>query len=1455
MKKKRTFLQQIILCTPLVIVPPLQAADVTKAEIGTDLANGESWGGTVPTADDRAVWTSTSLGAGLTLDTPSSWNGIRVDGALSDIAITGIGALTLNAGGIDTSGSDQSLSIGNPILADGPQTWKTGGQLSFTGPIAGSSPLNFQGNSLAVQTYSAEYMNPTAAVLFPNTSLATVTGALGIMNGGIVGAVDVPANAYKFENNGSVATFQLRAYVGGYTKVVKVELTQSGDDIIGRAVYAKYLASMANDLTFDFDAGGSNNSIATGPFAQGYGISSLTIQIGENTQVSLAGHSPHSGGMIFSGGSYSGGNGVGYSQSQGGSFGTGSITLNQGAVLTTTGARVLGGGDTTTRIVNIDGATVNIEGAGAGGEYIRSINLTGGTLTSPVTGTYYFRAPHGGLDIHSLGSDSSSLITTGIDLTYTSLSLNVADGAAANDLVLNGVISQNTGAGSGAKSLTKAGTGTLLLAGANSYTGNTVVQEGIIKVGNKNAFGAFQAGRPAAAITVASGSAIDFNGIIDSTFGYTISGDGPTGEGALMNRAGAIGDYAAQCSNITLAADASIGGTGNWSMIANGFGLTTLDLQGHTLTKTGPNMVGLVSTTATAGEIRIEQGTLRFGRSGSGTDSVDAPNTSVVLGDQEEAWLEVTRNSVIGSLSGGATGGSGGHVKLTSGTLTVGTLNTDTTFEGYIDGDGSFVKSGTGKLTLTDNDFFSFSGAATVASGVLALAGDGMFGYAHTLTVQEGAQIETAQLQIGSSATLGGEGSLTGGLRLAPESILAVDGESAGVLSVAGSLVVDGEVAVSLSSAVGGNTPFDVIQFGSYSGNAATDFTLLTPARAGYAFTRTTNRVQLSLNVENKIWSNALGDGIWDAHTSSNWSGGSDELFYAFDSVIFGDTNAGSVTVGGGLQVSDVTFTNTLGNDYNLKGEPLTIAGTLSVTGSGDVTIDSILTGQGGVAKSGTGTLTLTAANTYAGGTSMDGGKIVATNTAAFGQGEITLGATSDDVDFLLSTRADLRNALTVSAAGSGQVTIGADDEGTGTDPSLIWGTLTLNRPTTISGGVFSDRFGIEGKITGTVGTLTFVGGGRTTISSAENDFIGDVVVSGERTILQSGIGYSNESIPDTSNVRVEEGATFQLAISLSGSETIAGLYGDGTVRTYVGGSFANGLIVGSGDADGNFSGALENGTGPLSFAKIGSGVQILSGVNTYSGATRVEDGTLSVTGSLSGNTAVTVTAPGAFKLGEESSLGDSSMSFLPTTNGVTNAITGDGSVYLNGDLVIDLTSADATPGNEWRLIDVTSLEVTYGNNFQVADFTAIRPGVWMAQEGEVVWTFTTADGVLRASSGTSTGGFGDWAAANAPGQTMGMDHDGDGTPNGIEFFMGESGSGFTARPVQSANGTISWSKGASYAGVYGTDYVVETSANLQDWEAVPADDQNLTDGEDGVEYSFPSNTEKRFARLKVMEP
>ena len=59
----------------------------------------------------------------------------------------------------------------------------------------------------------------------------------------------------------------------------------------------------------------------------------------------------------------------------------------------------------------------------------------------------------------------------------------------------------------GSASLEKSGAGTLVLTGANTYTGTTSVSEGVLQVGNNGATGNLGTG----SVSIAAGATLEFN--------------------------------------------------------------------------------------------------------------------------------------------------------------------------------------------------------------------------------------------------------------------------------------------------------------------------------------------------------------------------------------------------------------------------------------------------------------------------------------------------------------------------------------------------------------------------------------------------------------------------------------------------------------------------------------------------------------------------------------------------------------------------------------------------------------------------------------------------------------------------------------------------------------------------------------------------------------------------------
>ena len=93
---------------------------------------------------------------------------------------------------------------------------------------------------------------------------------------------------------------------------------------------------------------------------------------------------------------------------------------------------------------------------------------------------------------------------------------------------------------------------------------------------------------------------------------------------------------------------------------------------------------------------------------------------------------------------------------------------------------------------------------------------------------------------------------------------------------------------------------------------------------------------------------------------------------------------------------------------------------------------------------------------------------------------------------------------------------------------------------------------------------------------------------------------------------------------------------------------------------------------------------------------------------------------------------------------------------------------------------------------------------------------------------------------------TIASDHDGDGVSDGIEYFLGGPSAdttGFTALPgITNTNGvlSVSWTMGPDYTGVYGMDFVVETSISLIGSWTIELLGGNVVITDSVVKYTFP---------------
>ena len=275
---------------------------------------------------------------------------------------------------------------------------------------------------------------------------------------------------------------------------------------------------------------------------------------------------------------------------------------------------------------------------------------------------------------------------------------------------------------SGTGSLTQAGTGTLILTGANTYSGGTTISVGTLQIGNGGPPAASPATSPTMRRWVRPHHALTYAGVISGSGSLTQAGTGTltlTGAntytggttisaGTLQIGAGATGSVV---GNITDNAALVINRTGalTYAGVISGTG---------SLTSSGAGTVTLTGANTYSGVTTISAGTLQAGA----TNTFSSASAFTVTGTLDLNGF----NQTIGSLAGaGTVTNAGGTVA----TLTTGGNNTSTTFSGVMkDGTSasSLTKVGTGTLILTGAN--TYTGGTTISTGTLQIGNGGATG-------------------------------------------------------------------------------------------------------------------------------------------------------------------------------------------------------------------------------------------------------------------------------------------------------------------------------------------------------------------------------------------------------------------------------------------------------------------------------------------------------------------------------------------------------------------------------------------------------------------------------------------------------------------------------------------------------------------------------------------------------
>jgi autotransporter-associated beta strand protein len=500
--------------------------------------------------------------------------------------------------------------------------------------------------------------------------------------------VGIDTNAASFDQTIALTAARSLTKLGGNTLTLSQANTYSGATIVNNGTLS---------LTGSLDGGGAISTIGTSVFSQtstGVISGAATFTQGSTGTSTLAGTNTYTGVTNVN---------------------LGQLVISNPAALGTTDGNtiVTSGGRLAMSTASLSVAEpLTITGTGTtatNGALAFGGGFTGMALTGPIT-------LGGAARIQADGNTGSNL-SGGISLGANELTINT-DGGATQTIDTTAI----TGTGG---SLVKSGGGTLVLGGANSFTGATTVNAGALRITNAGALGTTAAGSVVNGSITGSSS----NARIDLSGGVTV-----TGEAATLNGAGNFaGALTSSSGNNIWAGPVTIGSAGtrigasvgaslevsgviDSGVDPHGLVIRTTDLTGVVVfsganTYLGTTQVLIGKLQLAGGNNRLPVGTtLEFASSGTNPDAELDLNGM----NQEVAAL------ALGG-SGVATKNSVNNSSVTLSTLTVNTpAATPSTFAGILKGNLALVKAGADTLTLSGVN--TYSGDTTVNGGILSLA-------------------------------------------------------------------------------------------------------------------------------------------------------------------------------------------------------------------------------------------------------------------------------------------------------------------------------------------------------------------------------------------------------------------------------------------------------------------------------------------------------------------------------------------------------------------------------------------------------------------------------------------------------------------------------------------------------------------------------------------------------------
>ncbi len=711
-------------------------------------------------------------------------------------------------------------------------------------------------------------------------------------------------------------------------------------------------------------------------------------------------------------------------------------------------------------------------------------------------------------------------------------------------------------------------------------------------------------------------------------------------------------------------------------------------------------------TIAESATLALSQGTLDNNVTGEGQIVKSGSDELIVTGDNNYSGGTTISG---GTLTADHADSLGSGDIDNSGVLKVG----EGDLENTLSGSGSLVKTGTGELTLSGGN--AYSGGTTIIGGTLTAdhadsLGTGAVANSGVLQVGEG-ELENTLSGSGSlvktgtgELTLGGDNSYSGATTITDGTLIAanVNALGSGNIDNSGTLILDANGAFELANvtthsgattALAAGSTLDAGQFTQEDGStlsidlgAATDDAVITADSVALGGT---------LNVT------GIGS-VTDSWTPEAYTytliGSDSAITTDFDDLTVAGMNREDVdflTIDGKVDEADNThydLTASLSWYADRDNATTDAHGTFTLSdpdGSFNVaatltdvddTLDPGSRWDGkSLTKEGAGTLILSGDNDYSGGTTINEGTLVAASTTALGTGLVDNNAT-------LVLDADGE----VSAVGGITTHSGATTQlALGTSLDLGDSALIQQDGSTLNVELNSDS--VQPLITGSSATL----GGDLVVSDASlqarasdaefqsfklMDMTSDI--SGDFTSLTMNLTDKPDYLTVTGTINPEDASEYLLTEGLSWNATATSATpAHGTFTLGAGDSFEVTSVLGDKTGNGDWDGK--------SLTKLGAGKLTLSGANTYSGDTNVQEGTLWLSGDGS-----------IGEMGSQQAVNVASGATFGGSNGTTvnGKVTNEGTLVfgnseetgaiftLNGDLInmgtMTSGSSSSTPGN-----------------------------------------------------------------------------------------------------------------------------------------------------------------------------